>query len=278
MADESPNTPQLVDLALSQRLERAEGLANRRYIDAKRKAFPDCDAESTEVAGALAMFDTPTSPLTQTFGLGVFENPSEQDFERLEAFFESRGAAVFHEISPLADPAILATLHARGYFPMEVTSLLACPIADVGAAQLQNANPRLSVREVRSNEHDAYTKLAADAWGLPPEYAAFFETMAEVNRHNEHVVSFIAELDGKPIGSGGLCLSDDVALIAGDSTLAEARGQGAQLALIAARIEFARARGMRLLMMGAAPGSTSQKNGQRCGLKIAYTRFKWMKG
>jgi hypothetical protein len=55
------------------------------------------------VAGAYAMFDTPSSPLTQTFGLGVFDKVTHADLERLEIFFQECGAPVFHEISPVAD-------------------------------------------------------------------------------------------------------------------------------------------------------------------------------
>jgi GNAT superfamily N-acetyltransferase len=94
---------------------------------------------------------------------------------------------------------------------------------------------------------------------------------------NDYLASFVIEHEGKPIGGGGLCLSEEVALIAGDCTLPEARGKGGQLALIAARVKYARDHGYNLMMMGALPGSTSQKNGQRAGMNIAYTRIKWTK-
>ena len=55
MPSSPANKTLCVDLPLSQRLERAEGLANRRHVEAKQKAFPGTDAESIEVAGAYAM-------------------------------------------------------------------------------------------------------------------------------------------------------------------------------------------------------------------------------
>ena len=265
----------LVDLNLSKRLERAEALANRRYIEAKQKAFPGTDATWIEVAGAYAMFDTYQSPLTQTFGLGVFEAPTDDDFERIEEFFSVRGAPVIHEISPIQDESLLRTLRERGYCPMELTNLLYRTIDDDWAIEV---NPTLKVRQIEHHEQDAYSKLCAQAWQLPAEFAEFFQDMGKVNSMNPHLASFIVEWNGKPIGTGGLCLSEDVALIAGDSTLPEARGQGGQLALIAARVKFAREHGYNLMMMGALPGSTSQKNGQRAGMNIAYTRIKWSRG
>jgi GNAT superfamily N-acetyltransferase len=261
-----------VDLDLSKRLERAEGLANRRFIEAKQKAFPDTDATWVEIAGAYAMYDTAQSPITQTFGLGVCEMPTDDDFQRIEEFFADHGAPVFHEISPVADQSLLARLRARGYYPVELTNLLYRNIDD---GWVMDTNPALTVRSVECDEQDAYSQLCARAWQLPPEFNSFFDEMGKVSAKNEYVVSFVVEKHGQPIGGGGLCLSSDVALIAGDCTLPEARGQGGQLALIAARLKYAREHGFRLMMMGALPGSTSQKNGQRAGMNIAYTRIKW---
>src|SRR5262245_65118898 len=80
------------DLALARRLERAEGLANARSVEARARVSPEVGACWIEVAGALAMFDTPTSPTTQTFGLGLFADATTSDLERIEAFFRERGA------------------------------------------------------------------------------------------------------------------------------------------------------------------------------------------
>jgi hypothetical protein len=55
----------------------------------------------------------------------------------------------------------------------------------------------------------------------------------------------------------------------------EGRTQGAQLALLDARLRYAVERGCDLAMMGAAPGSSSQRNAERHGFRIAYTRIKW---
>jgi GNAT superfamily N-acetyltransferase len=86
---------------------------------------------------------------------------------------------------------------------------------------------------------------------------------------------FLASLEGEPIAAGGLSLDGGVALLAGASTVPAARRRGAQLALLAARIEFAAAQGCDLAMMCALPGSGSQRNAERHGFRIAYTRIKW---
>jgi GNAT superfamily N-acetyltransferase len=66
-----------------------------------------------------------------------------------------------------------------------------------------------------------------------------------------------------------------VAVLAGASTVPAWRGRGAQGALLRARLAHAASIGCDLAMMGAAPGSASQRNGERAGFRIAYTRIKW---
>ena len=56
----------LVDALLSVRLERTEGLANARFVEARARQPAGSRAAWIEVAGAYALFDGPDSPLTQS--------------------------------------------------------------------------------------------------------------------------------------------------------------------------------------------------------------------
>jgi hypothetical protein len=89
------------DLGLSRRLERAEGFACVQFAEARRRLFPDSGAEWIECGGAYAVFDGAGSPVTQTFGLGLWEALSPASLDEIERFFGDRGAPVLHEISPL---------------------------------------------------------------------------------------------------------------------------------------------------------------------------------
>ncbi len=86
---------------------------------------------------------------------------------------------------------------------------------------------------------------------------------------------FIAELDGRPIATGGFGIRRDVCILSGATTIPEARRRGAQNALLTARLNYGAASGCRLAIMCAHPGSQSQKNAQKNGFNIAYTRIKW---
>ena len=75
--------------------------------------------------------------------------------------------------------------------------------------------------------------------------------------------------------AGVLGLGEGVAQLGGACTLPEWRKRGAQRALLEHRLRFGAEQGCDLAMMGALPGSASQRNAEREGFRIAYTRIKW---
>lgn len=259
------------DLALARRLERAEGTSNAHAVEARARLFPDAGATWTEVAGAYAMFDGPESPMTQTFGLGMFQAPTADDLGAIETFYTERGAPVHHEISPLADPAVVPLLNARGYQPFEFTSVMYRPINQAADHPFR---PAPSVRRVGADEAEIYARTAAEGWrefGL----AAFIYDMQRVSAASEGTHLFLSELDGRPIATAVLIIHEGVAHLAGASTIPEGRKRGAQNALLDFRLRYAAERGCDIALMGALPGSGSQRNAERNGFRIAYTRIKW---
>lgn len=271
----SDETPQIFsDLRLSRRLERAEGRSGVEFVEARAEVSPGAGACWAEVAGAYAMFDGVESPITQTFCLGMFAAPTGEDFERVEEFFRGRGAQVFHEVSPLADPAALELLNGRGYQPVEFTSVMFRPLRRGEPAAARARGEGLRVRVVGPDEHELWAQTSARGWG-ESGFVDFMLGLAQVSARRAGALSFLAELDGRPAAAGALSVCEGVALMAGASTVPEARGRGAQLALLDARLRHAAEQGCDLAMMCALPGSASQRNAERNGFRIAYTRVKW---
>jgi GNAT superfamily N-acetyltransferase len=267
----------LADAALARRLEWAEARANADFAEARAQAVPGSGAEWIEVGGTIAVFDGPDSPLTQTFGLGIGGPVTSDDLTQIERFFHERRAPVFHEVSPLADASVLGLLNGRGYQPCEFTSVLCRPIST--DLRLDAApSERIRVRIAGDREHDLFAEVAARGWSEFPGLTEFLRGLALVGAHRTNAVSFFAESGELPIATGQLCLCDGVALLAGASTVPEARRRGAQTALLEARLRHAAGQGCDIAMMGATPGSASQRNAQRRGFSIAYTRVKWRLG
>ncbi|MDB4948405.1 MAG: hypothetical protein JWM27_1054 [Gemmatimonadetes bacterium] len=277
MDDPTGGRHYFADRELARRLEGAEAAANTEFVDAHARVDPASGATWTQVAGARAMYDGPGSPVTQTFGLGLFDDVGDAEMDALEAFFGERGAEVFHEVSPMAAPEIVALLNRRRYQPFELTSVLYRPIAP-GVAVEGLRGERIRVRRMEPGEEDAWAATAAGGWSdVAPEHTGFMTALGRINAARRDTRCFFAELDGRAVATGSLNVHDGVALLAGASTLPGARGHGAQLALLEARLRDAVESGCDLASMGALPGSTCQRNAERQGFRIAYTRMKWQR-
>src|SRR5215210_921288 len=263
------------DLALSRRLERAEAHSNASFVETRARIDPECGAAWIEVAGAYAMYDGVSSPLTQTFGLGLFDTVGPDELARIEEFFQLRGAPVFHEVSPLAEPQLLPLLSERGYRPIELTSVMFRPIRE-GLSLAKPANEEIQVRITGPEEWQLWARTATRGWSEYPELADVMFGLGEVTAKRSDGLCFLAELNGQAIATGVLLLHEGVALLGGASTIQEGRRQGAQLALLESRLRYAEQNGCDLAMLCALPGSASQRNAERQGFRIAYTRIKWM--
>jgi len=300
------------DQTLARRLEGAEAASNARFVEARARVSPASGACWIEVGGASAMSDGVASPVTQTFGLGVFQAPAAADLDRIEAFFHARGAPTYHEVSPLADPALVPLLNERGYQPFEFTSVMyrpiggrpAIPDTDVvqafrpaeradgaqasppplafDSSELRRGSPkreereggRPAVRLIGKDEGELYARVAAEGW-REAGYADFMLEIGRVSANTDGLHLFVAELDGVAIAAGAVHLRDGVAHLAGASTIPAGRRRGAQLAPLEHRLQYAAAHGCDIALMGASPGSGSQRNAERHGFRIAYTRVKW---
>ena len=165
------------DLALAQRLERAEGNACARFAAARRRLFPDCGSEWMECAGAFAVFDGIGSPVTQTFGLGIFEELTPASLDVIERFFLDRGAEVDHEVSPLAGVAALGLLCARQYRPIEISNVM-YRLVEKPAAE---SHGKIDVRVTGPEEAQLWTDISAKGWTHEhPELLDFFQQTTAV--------------------------------------------------------------------------------------------------
>ncbi len=261
------------DLALSQRLERTEGFACSRFAEAQRLLSPTCGAEWIESGGAYAVFNGVDSPVTQSFGLGLFEQLTPESLQLMENFFLDRGTAAVHEVSPFAGVAALDLLCRRNYSPVELSSVLYRSIEDSGSELPSTVNVRIT----RAAEAELWASISARGWaGDHPELLKVVQEFGRiVASAPDGTVCFLAESDGQPGAAGVLVIHEGVALLGGSSTVPHLRRRGLQAALLAERMRYAHEQGCDLTMIVTEPGSNSQRNAERKGFQIAYTRTKW---
>lgn len=262
-----------VDRALAQRLETAEVSATTAYVDARRSLYPATDATWAVLDEVHAVFDGASSPLTQTFGLGAFERPSEELLDELESFFSARGVATAHEVCSFADPSTWGTLSARGYSPIEASTVLVRPTSEPPSIE----SSHVSARRISPADGPIWCRvMTAGLTSESPELASAVQDLSPLMTQAEGSHCFLAELEGEPIAAGIVVIKNGVAVLGGASTIPTARRRGAQRALLQARLDYAHRVGVELAMVVAAPGSGSQRNAERQGFRPAYVRSKWL--
>ncbi len=260
------------DLALAKRLEGAEGFACAQFAAARRRVLPESDSEWMRHAGAYVVFDGVTSPVTQTFGLGIFEELSGEALDVIEGFYRHRGAPVHHEVCPLAGVGVIHLLCERGYRPIEISSVLYRLVEEPDSPN----NPGLDVRVTGPDEAELWAEVNARGWTHEhPELVDFVRQFGSIGAVREGSVLFLGWMDGQAGAAGALSIHKGVALFAGAATLPELRRRGLQTALLRARMRYAMECGCDLAMMVAEAGSRSQRNAERLGFRVAYTRTKW---
>ena len=236
------------DKSLSQKLERTEARANADFVETRAKLDPASGATWIDVSGTYAMFDGVDSPCTQTFGLGLFDETTGAHLDEIEKFFRDRGAPVLHEVSPMADASLMQLLSSRGYRPIELTSVmyreLEFGVPPSGSRLKAGLKTKIKTRIVEESEADLWAQTSAAGWATEMEgLEEFMLGFGRISARCNGAFPYLAELDSKAISTGMLFIYEDVCILAGASTIPEARNQGAQNALLADRLKFAAARG-----------------------------------
>src|SRR4051794_37882514 len=100
-------------MTLAGRIERVEAQLIAACNAAARRR--DRTGFAIPIAGGVASYAEPDSPLNKVAGLGFGGRPDPVEFHTIEHAFAARGAPVHVEIASLADPAVLELLAERGY-------------------------------------------------------------------------------------------------------------------------------------------------------------------
>jgi hypothetical protein len=260
------------NLDLARRLEGAEGHACAEFAEARGRLFPATGSEWIREHGAYIVYDGSDSPITQTFGLGVFEELADETLDSIEDFYRKRSSPVHHEVSPLAGVPAYQLLCRRDYQPIEISSVMFRGVENPA----DTLGRGIAVRVVAPEEVSLWADVSARGWSHEhPELVDFLREFGGVMASRPTSLCFLAESDGVPGAAGVLIVHEGVALFGGAATVPELRCRGLQAALLQERMRYAYEHGADLAMMVAEAGSNSQRNAERRGFRIAYTRTKW---
>jgi GNAT superfamily N-acetyltransferase len=233
--------------------ERAELEAFRDWV----AATPDGIVEAAEHGGALALrsIDFPARELNRIVGL--------YDLAHLDALVPFYSRSFWVSLDPVA--GLDDALGARGFvadYPWQKFERGLEPV---------EARTDLHVTDARSPAD--FGTVFADGYGLPSVLAGF--AAAVVGRTGWHC--FVAYDGDRPVAAGALFESGDAGWLGAAATLPSHRGRGAQSAILAARVERARERSLRVLVTETGvprdgrPGA-SYRNIVKSGFRPTYVR------
>lgn len=266
------HSPLFCGTDLARRIEAAEAQLILAATEAGRRR--GANALTLPVAGGYACFVEDGSPMNKVVGLGFEGLPD--DWDSIETALHSRGVAVQVELCDLADPVVAATLTERGYVLTGFENVLGrrLPGDSVDVADVE-------VRACSADDLDAYIDVVVEGFATPSDVgaAAHEEFPRDIidrairDFTEAGVTDYLARCDGVIAGGGSVRMAEEgIAQLTGAATAPAYRRRGVQAALLATRLRLASEAGCELAVVTTAPGSNSQKNVQRKGFQLLYTR------
>jgi GNAT superfamily N-acetyltransferase len=248
------------DIGLARRIEAAEAAIARGT-----SAQPT--AAVMEMAGGCAIFVGADSPLTHAVGMGLGGPVTLTEIVGLECFFRARGAKVTVDVCPLADSGFVSTLADRGFRVQEFNNVLARRLAGLEVALTPRA------RRALPDESDLWSYTVGRGFFEHSELTTGEMNVGRAIAAMPDALCYLAATEAGQVGAGGaLAIRDGVATLFADGTVPAYRREGLQRELITARLNEAAARGCDLATASTLPGSGSQRNYERAGFQVVYTK------
>ena len=157
----------------------------------------------------------------------------------------------------------------------EAESTAAYGAVSVDAVTVEDRPGGVVVRRLGRDEIGQWGAIIAEAGGMEGATARAFADLEAGLASEPHHHRFVAELDGRPVGTGSLHTHHHVGWLRAGVVLTEARGRGIQRALIRERAAYARELGCDLIGASANAGGVSARNLERIGARIVAVRGRY---
>ena len=265
-----------VDKAFARRLESCEEMPQVYYARVFQKTRPEVGAAEEAICGGHMVFAGLGSPIGRAVGMGLDRPLTQTDLDQVEAFYGSHQAPSQVDLCPLHEPAVFEMFRLRGYAIAELNNVLYHKLE--GDNKFPPPPPECEIRPARLDEADMAGNIVERAFfpdGAPEPFRGLIAPLY----HMEHALPFVASVAGKlaACGTGLIIAEHQVYALCGAGTLAEYRGRGLQTALLRARISAAVHAGCEYAVVVTQGGTTSQRNAERMGFRVAYSKVTLIK-
>lgn len=232
-------------------------------------------------SGGVACRGTPGAWNNLAVGLGMNGPVAREEIESIVQFYELAGIEPRIEVCPLADFSVIRHCEALNFRVRDFDNVLHRPVsASERVVPAQSPLADISVRIVNKQDDAEVRRFSRIAMtgSKPPENdfpESDYALWARIVKH-PRTESFIASVHDSTgahdAGAGSLELHGEIACLFGLTTLADFRRKGVQQTLIAARLNHAGTRGVRVATIGSRPGAGTERNVRRMGFQTAYTK------
>jgi ribosomal protein S18 acetylase RimI-like enzyme len=262
---------QFVDKALARRLESGEEMPQVEYARLFQKTRPEIGAAVEEICGGHMVFAGLGSPIGRATGAGLDRPFTAEDLRRVQHFYAAHRAPSQVDLCPMHGPEVFELFKERGYAIAELNNVLYRQL-DVGE-KFPPAPAGCEVRRSPIEEAQVTGAIVESAFfpeGAPEAFRGLITPLYQMKQ----ALAFAATVDGKLVACGtGLVIPEHkVFALCGAGTLAEFRGRGLQTALLRARLGAAVEAGCEYAVLVTQGGTTSQRNAERLGFRVAYSK------
>lgn len=249
------------------------------HLDEMRiaRGVADVALESIEIAGGTAAAGEPGSWTNAAYGCALGRPGTREDVARLIEFYASRGCEPRIETAPFTDRGFLAELAAERFVVRHFETVFCRRLQRGERIELPEASRDVRIEVVDPADDDQAREFARVVTHgfLPPGMTEWppemIESVVRVVRH-PRTVCIRAMVDGRCVGGGSVEVAGEVAGMFGVSVLAEYRRRGVQQALMQWRLRYASEHGAEFATITSRPGVATERNAQRAGFRVAYTK------
>jgi GNAT superfamily N-acetyltransferase len=267
---------QFVDRAFARRLESVEEMPQVLYARLFQKMHPEVGAAEAEVCGGHMSFCGLGSPVGRAVALGLDRPFTTADLDCVEAFYRSHHAPAQVDLCPMHGPEVFEMFKDRGYAIAELNNVLYRKLGsteDNAGGEFSPPPPGCEIRRSHLEEAERAGEIVETAF-FPDGAPEAFRGLVAPLYLMEGALPFAATVEGKLVACGtGLVIAEHrVFALCGAGTLQEYRGRGLQTALLQARMAAAVEAGCEHAVVVTQGGTTSQRNVERLGFRVAYSK------
>jgi ribosomal protein S18 acetylase RimI-like enzyme len=236
------------------------------------KKHPEIGSAVEEVCGGHVMFAGSGSPIGHAAGLGLDRPFTAEDLDRVEGFYRRHGAPSQVDLTPLHEPALFEIFKHRGYTVSELNNVLWRPLNRL--ENLPSAPQGITIRTGCPEEATEFAGILARCFQEYFTPSQDFKDMLAPLFATPHAITFVASAESKQVAvAAGLVIPEHKVLaLFGAGTLPELRCRGIQAAMLSTRLRAGAEAGCDLAVVVTQGGTISQRNCERLGFRVAYSK------